>query len=231
MQGVRTVCSALTGSPALCKCLLAIGEAKRIPPHVYLFKVEDSNNGVFLVRTGKVALLVEELPLLDRVFLAGSVLGLPSAFTENAYSLKAVTLVDSEIVHVRREHFLELMNQDATLCCEAIEMLGRELSFIQRALAQRGDRELPYQKPGRESKITLNFCQQGSKRFVRHTRIIVTHYGGPDALQVVEEDCHEPKDREVRVRVLAAGVSLPDIMAREGVHPETPRGQGCEANG
>jgi NADPH:quinone reductase len=60
-------------------------------------------------------------------------------------------------------------------------------------------------------------------RFVRHTRIIVTHYGGPDALQVVEEECPEPKDGEVRVRVLAAGVSLPDIMAREGVHPETPR--------
>ncbi|HEX9157979.1 MAG TPA: alcohol dehydrogenase catalytic domain-containing protein, partial [Syntrophales bacterium] len=58
---------------------------------------------------------------------------------------------------------------------------------------------------------------------MRHTRIIVTHYGGPDALQVVEEECPEPKDGEVRVRVLAAGVSLPDIMAREGVHPETPR--------
>jgi len=58
---------------------------------------------------------------------------------------------------------------------------------------------------------------------VRHTRIIVTHYGGPDALQVVEEECPEPKKGEVRVRVLAAGVSLPDILAREGVHPETPR--------
>jgi len=57
---------------------------------------------------------------------------------------------------------------------------------------------------------------------VKHTRIIVTHYGGPDALQVVEEACPEPKDGEVRVRVLAAGVSMPDIMAREGVHPETP---------
>jgi NADPH:quinone reductase-like Zn-dependent oxidoreductase len=57
---------------------------------------------------------------------------------------------------------------------------------------------------------------------VRHTRIIVTHYGGPDALQVVEEECPEPKRGEVRVRVRAAGVSLPDIMAREGVHPETP---------
>jgi NADPH2:quinone reductase len=58
---------------------------------------------------------------------------------------------------------------------------------------------------------------------MRHTRIIVTHYGGPDALRVVEEECPEPKAGEVRVRVLAAGVSLPDVMAREGVHPETPR--------
>jgi NADPH:quinone reductase len=57
--------------------------------------------------------------------------------------------------------------------------------------------------------------------FVRYTRIIVTHYGGPDALQVIEEECPEPKSGEVRVRVLAAGVSLPDVLAREGVHPET----------
>ncbi len=55
------------------------------------------------------------------------------------------------------------------------------------------------------------------------TRIIVTHYGGPDALQVDEEECREPKAGEVRVKVLAAGVSLPDVLAREGVHPETPR--------
>jgi NADPH2:quinone reductase len=58
---------------------------------------------------------------------------------------------------------------------------------------------------------------------MRHTRIIVTHYGGPDALQVVEEECPEPQGGEVRVRVLAAGVALPDLLMREGVHPETPR--------
>jgi len=57
---------------------------------------------------------------------------------------------------------------------------------------------------------------------MRHTRIIVTHYGGPEALRVIEEECPEPKNGEVRVRVLAAGVSMPDIMAREGIHPETP---------
>ena len=57
---------------------------------------------------------------------------------------------------------------------------------------------------------------------MKHRRIIVRHYGGPDALQVVEEDCPEPKRGEVRVRVLAAGVSLPDLLMREGIHPETP---------
>jgi NADPH:quinone reductase-like Zn-dependent oxidoreductase len=57
---------------------------------------------------------------------------------------------------------------------------------------------------------------------VTSTRIIVTNYGGPDALQVVEEECPEPKAGQVRLRVLAAGVSLPDLLAREGVHPETP---------
>src|SRR6266516_1245003 len=69
---------------------------------------------------------------------------------------------------------------------------------------------------------TRSSARQARKRSVKHTRIIVTHYGGPDALQVVEEVCPEPKDGEPRVRVLAAGVALPDIMAREGVHPETP---------
>ena len=58
---------------------------------------------------------------------------------------------------------------------------------------------------------------------MKHMRIIVTHYGGPDALHVLEEERPEPKNGEVRVRVLAAGVSAPDIMAREGIHPETPR--------
>ena len=58
---------------------------------------------------------------------------------------------------------------------------------------------------------------------MRYTRIIVTHYGGADALQVVEDECPEPKRGEVRVTVQAAGVSLPDVMAREGIHPETPR--------
>jgi NADPH2:quinone reductase len=58
---------------------------------------------------------------------------------------------------------------------------------------------------------------------MKHIRIVVRHYGGPEELQAIEEDCPEPKAGEARVRVLAAGVSLPDVMMREGIHPETPR--------
>lgn len=58
---------------------------------------------------------------------------------------------------------------------------------------------------------------------MRNTRIVATRYGGPEVLRVAEEECPEPRAGEVRVRVLAAGVALPDVMAREGIHPETPR--------
>jgi len=58
---------------------------------------------------------------------------------------------------------------------------------------------------------------------MRHQRVVVSRYGGPDVLHVVEEEAPEPKADEVRVKTLAAGVAMPDIMAREGIHPETPR--------
>src|ERR1051325_10779976 len=58
---------------------------------------------------------------------------------------------------------------------------------------------------------------------MRHKRVVITHYGGPEVITVIEEDVPAPKAGDVRVKVLAAGVSLPDVLAREGVHPETPR--------
>src|SRR5215831_18834687 len=58
---------------------------------------------------------------------------------------------------------------------------------------------------------------------MRHKQIVATRYGGPEVITLIEADTPAPKEGEVRVKVLAAGVSLPDVLAREGVHPETPR--------
>jgi NADPH2:quinone reductase len=55
-------------------------------------------------------------------------------------------------------------------------------------------------------------------------RVVATRRGGPDVLRIVEERLPEPKRGQVRVRILASGVSFADLLMREGVHPETPRG-------
>jgi NADPH2:quinone reductase len=53
--------------------------------------------------------------------------------------------------------------------------------------------------------------------------VIASRYGGPEVLQTIEEDIPRPRPGEVRVRILAAGVSYADMLMREGVHPETRR--------
>jgi NADPH:quinone reductase len=57
---------------------------------------------------------------------------------------------------------------------------------------------------------------------MRYKRVVVTRYGGPEVITTTEEDIPTPKAGEVRIKVSAAGVGLPDVLAREGVHPETP---------
>src|SRR5690348_9631995 len=64
-------------------------------------------------------------------------------------------------------------------------------------------------------------CWRRRKWHMRQTKIVVARYGGPEVITVAEEECPVPMPGEVRVKVLAAGVSLPDVLAREGVHPET----------
>jgi NADPH:quinone reductase-like Zn-dependent oxidoreductase len=59
---------------------------------------------------------------------------------------------------------------------------------------------------------------------MKYHRVVVTQHGGPDVLQVVEGDLPEPQAGEVRVKVLAAGVSAYDLMSRSsGSLPGTPR--------
>lgn len=58
---------------------------------------------------------------------------------------------------------------------------------------------------------------------MKHHRVVVSRRGGPEVLQVVEEDLPEPQNGEVRVKVLAAGVSAYDLMLRSNRFPGFPR--------
>jgi NADPH2:quinone reductase len=65
-------------------------------------------------------------------------------------------------------------------------------------------------------------------------RVVVDHFGGPEVLRVVEEDDPRPGPGEVRVRVLAAGVSFTDALIRAGTYlggPKPPFTPGYELVG
>jgi NADPH:quinone reductase len=66
-------------------------------------------------------------------------------------------------------------------------------------------------------------------------RVVVDRYGGPEVLRMVEEDDPRPGPGEVRVRVLAAGVSFTDAQLRAGTYiaggPKPPFTPGYELVG
>lgn len=56
-------------------------------------------------------------------------------------------------------------------------------------------------------------------------RVVARTRGGPDVLEIVEEPLPDPGPGEVRIAIEATGVSFADLLMREGVHPECPRGE------
>jgi NADPH:quinone reductase-like Zn-dependent oxidoreductase len=51
---------------------------------------------------------------------------------------------------------------------------------------------------------------------MKYRSLLVTRCGGPEVLQVVERNLRPPAKGEVRISVLAATVSRPDVSARRG---------------
>lgn len=57
---------------------------------------------------------------------------------------------------------------------------------------------------------------------MKYRSVVATRRGGPEVLQVVENDLRPPTTGEARVRVLAASVTLPEVEARYGRSPFPP---------
>lgn len=53
--------------------------------------------------------------------------------------------------------------------------------------------------------------------------VFVTARGGPENLQIVENELQPPANDEVRLKILAASVTLPDVQARYGHSPFAPQ--------
>jgi len=58
---------------------------------------------------------------------------------------------------------------------------------------------------------------------MKYKRIVVTKRGPPENLQITECDLRDPSAKQVRVKVLACCVCLPDVQARYGLSPFAPK--------
>ena len=56
---------------------------------------------------------------------------------------------------------------------------------------------------------------------MKYKHVIVSQFGGTENLLLAQDELPEPRANEVRLKVLAAGVSFADIMMRQGIHPES----------
>jgi CRP-like cAMP-binding protein len=148
-------CETLQVSPPLEAALRAIGETESFRVHDLLFRSGDLCAGVFLVSKGEVCLEVPETPLLDRVFLSASLLGLPATFTGHPYTLNATCRTDCEVVHVKRDKFLDLMSTRVDFCQQAIELLSREVTFILVAYRKNPRRAALEKHPGAQKPRTV----------------------------------------------------------------------------
>lgn len=134
MKRVGHLCQTLLAPAGLRKALVEIGKSEHFRSQSILFHAGDENAGVFLICSGQACLEVPGVSQFTRAFSTGSVLGLPSTFSEKPYSLTAASATDCEIVHVSKKQFLDLMKAQPALCRDATDILSREVAFILSAL-------------------------------------------------------------------------------------------------
>jgi NADPH:quinone reductase-like Zn-dependent oxidoreductase len=58
---------------------------------------------------------------------------------------------------------------------------------------------------------------------MKYKSVVVTKRGGPEVLQIIENDLRMPVSKEVRIKVLATGVGRTDINYRYGRSPFSPK--------
>jgi NADPH:quinone reductase len=58
---------------------------------------------------------------------------------------------------------------------------------------------------------------------VRYRRVVVRRTGGPEVLELVEDEIPEPDVGQARVKIIAADVSFSDVNIRRGRYPGAPR--------
>lgn len=110
--------------------LLAVAKQVTEPKGVVLFRRGESAFGVFLVRSGKISLQLDDeegKTLWKRIATRSSVIGLPATLAGGRYSLTAVTLQKSQLAFVDAKDLIDLIRRDPALGLELVRAVGGEM--------------------------------------------------------------------------------------------------------
>jgi CRP-like cAMP-binding protein len=93
-----------------------------------LFQLGESENGVYMVRTGEVVLTMPISSAHSMGFraTAGSLVGLPATFSSEPYSMTALAQPGSVLEHMDRESFLRMLLSQPTLSLDVLTILAAE---------------------------------------------------------------------------------------------------------
>jgi len=58
---------------------------------------------------------------------------------------------------------------------------------------------------------------------MKYKSVVITKKGSPEVLKIIENDLHQPKSGETRIKILATGVGRTDIVMRYGYYPFAPK--------
>ncbi len=114
--------------------LASISRPVSAPKGQIVFQRGDNMRGIYIVESGRVALIAGEAPhALRRICERGSVLGLPATMRNKPYSLTAQSLTEAELSFVEREDFVNFLKNEPTLCMEIVQVLAEEVGSLRRS--------------------------------------------------------------------------------------------------
>jgi CRP-like cAMP-binding protein len=101
-----------------------------------LFEQGKVATGIYLIRRGRVALLVEKSDkrACTQVVGAGALIGLPAVMASNRFSVTAEVLDDCDLVFIPRGIVVKTLSHSTELCIQALDVLGREVQEMRRVL-------------------------------------------------------------------------------------------------
>ena len=109
--------------------LETIAVTRSFSARTLLFQKGDPVEGVYLIRTGRVALVLADVPeVAPRIVGSGTLLGAPSTLGCRPYSLTAKALEPVEAGYIARDDFMRLLNQQPGWTLTLAQGLAWELT-------------------------------------------------------------------------------------------------------